>query len=156
LSDLDLAGGHPHLSRFVDMNPRRDLGRESVAPLRPSGFLREQIRRGGDDHEAAAEEADELAALELERVAPRLRQLVAVGFEGSRFEVRGFGIHRAPPVAVDVERIFSAARRIACTMRGCVPQRQTFLSIRRAMSCPDGLGLVLSIPTVAMIMPDVQ
>ena len=50
----------------------------------------------------------------------------------------------------------SAARRTAWTIRGYVPQRQTLRSIRRAMSGSEGFGLVLSRPTAAMTMPDVQ
>ena len=36
------------------------------------------------------------------------------------------------------------------------PQRQTFRSITRAMSCSDGLGVSFNRPAVAMIMPGVQ
>ena len=50
-----------------------------------------QLRRGDEDEQPGAEDADEVAALELERVAAALRELVALDFD---FYPGGF----APPV----------------------------------------------------------
>ena len=109
---------------------------------RPDSCASEIGRRDHHD-QAAAEEPHEVAALELERVAARLGELVAFGFDHSRRLL----------IAVLPVRIRSAASRTACTMRGYVPQRQTLRSISRAMSASDGLGFVFSRPTVAMTMP---
>ncbi len=126
------------------------VSRGDDLPARAAGFLCENVRSRHHHEQAAAEEPNEVAAIELEEITPRLGQFVAF-----RLDVELFDAHRPAPVLVLV-RIRSAARRTAFTIRGYVPQRQTLPSSRRATSCSDGFGFVRSRPTVAITMPDVQ
>ena len=109
---------------------------------RPDSSCAQQIRCRDHHRQAAAEDAHERAAFELERVAPCFLELVA------------FGFHHFASTGADVERIRPAARRTAFTMRGYVPQRQTLRihetrdvlfrrvgvpsSAGRPSSCPSG------------------
>src|SRR5437588_88826 len=81
--------------------------------------------------EACAQEADEIAALELEDVAPRLGELVPfdVGGKIRRGGMMRRSAHFPPPVTAVTTRIRRAARRTALTIRGYVPQRQTLRSM---------------------------
>src|SRR5262249_60229289 len=103
--------------------------RRVAAARRPgaSGLLRERVGRRDGDDETGAEQADEIAALQLEDVAARLGELVAFDVERRirrRRRIRRIP-HFPPPIIALFARMRSAARRTALTIRGYVPQRQT-------------------------------
>ena len=126
LADLGLAGVDGDRPVLVDVQPGAELARLSPRRLRPPrpDSCASTRRAGRSDDEAAAEHPQEVAALELEPVAARLGQLVALDFDARSsgdpgpclIEPLRSAAHRSPPLPSICMR--SAASWTARTIRG--------------------------------------
>ena len=75
LPDLDLAGADRDLAGFVDVQPRGEIGDIArAAGARVPIPVPRRFRRRDEHEQPGAEDPDEVAPLELERVAPRLSE----------------------------------------------------------------------------------
>ena len=88
LADLDFAGIDGDSAVFADVQPGFDfLGKRIAAASSgsPAGFLRHRcIFRHREDHDASSEEAEELAAIEIEMIRSGSGEFVAFGLQGTR------------------------------------------------------------------------
>ncbi len=126
LADLDLAGEDGHLAVLVDVEPGGEVLRELLGgPPRAAGLLGGELGRGDADGQAAAEELEEAAAVEVEPVEGRDLLLGELGVD----------------VDVGAAAHFDAAFLTAATMRLCVPQRQTLRASVSTMSAVSRLRL---------------
>src|SRR5208282_1046627 len=149
LPDLDLAGEDGDAAVFADMQPGADFLREWLAAARAAtGFLRRSVcrNRQGNDH-ARSGEFEEIAAAPIEMMRGAFGEFESLGLwdEGvARLAHRGAFF------------MASAARAMAWTMRGCVPQRQMLPCMNSTICCGEGLGFCRSSVTPVRIMPEVQ
>ena len=126
LADLGLAGIAGDVPLLVDVHPCGDVVRRGLLSAAPR-FLRRRSRHRRDHEQPTAhggEDAQELAALELEPVWRRFGQLVAFDFDleidGAihRRATSAFALRRATASALPSALIRSAASFTARTMRG--------------------------------------
>ena len=93
-----------HAAALVDVQPRGELRRVGARPADARGRIPAPARRArrAPSRPRPPPNSDEVAALDLERVSARFRQLVA-------FRLRGRDRSLLPPIADELERIRSAA-----------------------------------------------
>src|SRR6185369_3199411 len=104
-----------------------------------------QIRRRHDQRDATAERFQKLSTVEVEVIKWTSEELVTLLL---KLKIRL--VHSATSFAVPL------AISIALTMRGYVPQRQTFASMCLTFSARLGFAFLFRSAAAAMIIPDVQ
>ena len=119
-----------------------------AAASRPAPrFLRRDFRDQQQDRHTAAENFEEVAAVEIKMVREVSPELVALGLN---LELHGLRAHDFSFA------IASAARSMASMIRGYVPQRQIFPFMKRRISSSLGRGFARKSADALTIIPEVQ